>query len=91
MDDWFGAGIQPPPRWKQSIAVWLAFFPISLLFNAAFGDHLSHLPLLPRILLSTLILTPVMVCVFIPLITRALKGWLHNASSRANDWRSSAR
>ncbi|TWI58419.1 hypothetical protein IQ22_00123 [Pseudomonas duriflava] len=79
LDTWFATSRGTPPRWKQSIAVWLAFFPISLLFNALFGASLSSLTLLPRVLVSTLILTPIMVCLFIPLVTRLLSGWLNQA------------
>ncbi|MFF7705883.1 antibiotic biosynthesis monooxygenase [Pseudomonas sp. NPDC007930] len=79
---WFGNPGQPrPPRWKQSVAVWLAFFPVSLLFNFLFGGWLGEFGLLPRVLMSTLVLTPIMVCGFIPLSTRLLANWL-NAPAR---------
>ncbi|MBD1550840.1 antibiotic biosynthesis monooxygenase [Pseudomonas typographi] len=75
---WFGNPGQPrPPRWKQSVAVWLAFFPVSLSFNFLFGDWLGQFGLLPRVLISTLVLTPIMVCLFIPLATRLLANWLN--------------
>ncbi|MGL6070053.1 antibiotic biosynthesis monooxygenase [Craterilacuibacter sp.] len=73
LDSWFTV---PPPRWKQAVAVWLAFFPVSLLMNAVLGEWLAGLPLLPRVLLSTLALTPLMVCGLIPLVTRLLRRWL---------------
>jgi len=77
-EGWFGdSGPQRPPRWKQAVAIWLAFFPVSLMFNALLGHWLNELDLLPRILLSTLALTPIMVFVFIPLSTRLLHNWLH--------------
>lgn len=82
LDSWFGSGDKRPPRWKQSIAIWLAFFPVSLAFNAVFGDWLAPLPLVPRILVSTLALTPVMVYFFIPLSTRLLAPWLLAEKSR---------
>ena len=75
---WFGTSSQPrPPRWKQAVAIWLAFFPVSLAFNAVFGVWLNELELLPRILLSTAILTPIMVFIFIPIMTYLLARWLH--------------
>ncbi|WP_407315108.1 antibiotic biosynthesis monooxygenase [Pseudomonas sp. nanlin1] len=78
IDGWFGdTGQQRPPRWKQSVAIWLAFFPVSLAFNFLFGPWLAELTLLPRIALSTLVLTPLMVFFFIPLSTRWLHNWLH--------------
>ncbi|MCL6263554.1 hypothetical protein [Craterilacuibacter sp. RT1T] len=77
LDGWF---VSPPPRWKQAVAVWLAFFPVSLLVNAVLGDWLASLVLPLRVLLSTLLLTPLMVCVVIPWVTRLLAGWLQPAS-----------
>ncbi|MFD2642099.1 antibiotic biosynthesis monooxygenase [Pseudomonas japonica] len=78
IEGWFGNdAAQRPPRWKQAVAIWLAFFPVSLAFNLLFGHWLAELSLLPRILLSTLGLTPLMVYLFIPLSTRCLAGWLN--------------
>jgi antibiotic biosynthesis monooxygenase (ABM) superfamily enzyme len=84
MDGWFAAAssateVPRPPRWKQAVAIWLAFFPVSLAFNLCFGPWLSELALAPRILISTLALTPLMVFVFIPLVTRLLAPWLNAA------------
>ncbi|HCJ30292.1 MAG TPA: antibiotic biosynthesis monooxygenase [Pseudomonas sp.] len=77
IDTWFGGNDNaPPPRWKQSVAIWLAFFPVSLLFNLLFGGILGELSLVTRILLTTLALTPLMTCLFIPLSTRLLASWL---------------
>ncbi|WP_397449741.1 antibiotic biosynthesis monooxygenase [Pseudomonas sp. NA-150] len=79
IDGWFGAAGHRPPRWKQAVAIWLAFFPVSLLFNFLLGPLLSELNLLTRVLLSTLALTPLMVFLFIPLSTHLLAAWLHSA------------
>lgn len=84
MDGWFTTpGPRTPPRWKQAIAIWLAFFPVSLMFQVLFGEALAGLPLVPRVLASTLMLTPVMVFVFIPLSTRLLAPWLQAEPGRA--------
>lgn len=76
LDTWFGKAELRPPRWKQSVAIWLAFFPVSLAFNLLFGGWLGDLPLALRIFLSTLALTPLMTYWFIPLSTRLLAPWL---------------
>ncbi|WP_313089010.1 antibiotic biosynthesis monooxygenase [Pseudomonas sp.] len=82
IDTWFGASAAvAPPRWKQSVAIWLAFFPVSLLFNTLFGDALAGLGLPMRILVSTLALTPLMTYLFIPLSTRLLAPWLQAEGS----------
>ncbi|XKE44451.1 antibiotic biosynthesis monooxygenase [Halomonas organivorans] len=82
LDRWFQeAGTPTPPRWKQAIAIWLAFFPVSLAFQGLFGDVLAGLPLIPRVLASTLMLTPVMVFGFIPLSMRLLGPWLRGETT----------
>lgn len=89
IDDWFGTNtVRKPPRWKQAVAIWLAFFPVSLAFNLLFGNWLTALDLVPRVLLSTLALTPVMVYLFIPLSTRLLASWLHASPATAGALRS---
>ncbi|WP_028239028.1 antibiotic biosynthesis monooxygenase [Stutzerimonas azotifigens] len=87
IDGWFGSGERRPPRWKQSVAIWLAFFPVSLSFNALFGDALDRLPLVAAVLLSTLVLTPLMAYLFIPLSTRLLTPWLQQPGTTRWRWR----
>jgi len=82
IEGWFGAVGQRPPRWKQAVAIWLAFFPVSLLFNFVVGPLLSDMSLLPRVFISTLCLTPLMVYCFIPLSTRLLANWLSHTPVR---------
>ena len=82
MEGWFGAVGQRPPRWKQAVAIWLAFFPVSLLFNFGLEPLLAELGLFSRVLVSTLALTPLMVYLFIPLSTHLLAGWLNPAPPR---------
>ncbi|MFO7648860.1 antibiotic biosynthesis monooxygenase, partial [Halomonas campaniensis] len=82
LDGWFqDATGRTPPRWKQAIAIWLAFFPVSLMFQWLFGGLLAGLPLVPRVLVGTLALTPVMVFLFIPLSMRLLGPWLRGEVS----------
>ena len=82
IEGWFGAAGQRPPRWKQAVVIWLAFFPVSLLFNFILGPLLSDMGLLSRVFISTLCLTPLMVYFFIPLSTRLLAGWLNTTPQR---------
>ncbi|MNP38360.1 hypothetical protein D3C76_1318680 [compost metagenome] len=55
---------------------------MSLLFNFVLGPLLGEMTLLPRVLISTLCLTPLMVYFFIPLSTRLLANWLNSAPTR---------
>jgi antibiotic biosynthesis monooxygenase (ABM) superfamily enzyme len=52
------------------------------LFNFVLGPLLGEMSLLPRVLISTLCLTPLMVYLFIPLSTRLLANWLHSTPAR---------
>lgn len=65
----------PPPRWKQAIVIWSAFFPLSLLLNVVATEYLS-LDLVLRTLVVTLVSTPLMVYVLLPFITARAKRWL---------------
>ncbi|MBM7493688.1 MULTISPECIES: antibiotic biosynthesis monooxygenase [Micromonospora] len=66
-----------PPRWKQAVTIWLAFFPLSLSATLLTSHFLAAVPLAARVLLMTLCLTPLMTYLVLPRITRALHWWLH--------------
>ncbi|WP_433131883.1 antibiotic biosynthesis monooxygenase [Micromonospora sp. CA-240977] len=70
-------GPASPPRWKQAVTIWLAFFPLSLSATLLTSHFLAAVPLAARVLLMTLCLTPLMTYLVLPRITRALHGWLH--------------
>ncbi|MFI6780366.1 antibiotic biosynthesis monooxygenase [Micromonospora sp. NPDC050276] len=71
------AGPASPPRWKQAVTIWLAFFPLSLTATLLTSHFLDAVPLAARVLLMTLCLTPLMTYLVLPRITRALHWWLH--------------
>jgi uncharacterized protein len=73
-----------PPRWKQAVMIWFAFFPLSLLISYLLGVWAPDVALVPRVLLSTLLMTPVMTYVVLPQLTRRLEWWLHG---RPAPWR----
>ncbi|MCD0502437.1 antibiotic biosynthesis monooxygenase [Bordetella petrii] len=80
MDAWFGPPRSAPPRWKQAVSIWLAYFPMLLLFSALLNDQLSAMPLFWRVLVTTACMTPVLSFICIPVITRLLRGWLQPAA-----------
>src|SRR5690606_27899581 len=75
LDAWFGSANRQPPRWKQSVAIWLAFFPVSLACDLLFGHWLGVLRLVSRVPLSTLAPPPLMTYLFCPLSARLLEPW----------------
>ncbi len=71
------AGPPAPPVWKQAVVIWLAFFPLSLVITWLTGRFLPDVPLVPRVLGSTVVMTPIMTYLVLPRMTRALGWWLH--------------
>ena len=72
-----------PPRWKQAVSIWLGFFPVNLAFAllvAAFVPAWEGVPLALRVLVTTLVLTPIMTYWVLPWVTRMLRGWLAPAA-----------
>lgn len=72
-----------PPRWKQMVAIFIAFFPLSLLANALLGLVDGAWPLWLRVLVLVCCVTPVMTYLGLPLSTRALRPWLQRSARRA--------
>jgi antibiotic biosynthesis monooxygenase (ABM) superfamily enzyme len=67
-----------PPRWKQAVTIWLGFFPTNLLASWLLGfvPGFTGWPLIARVLLATVLLTPVMTYAVLPWVTRTLRPWL---------------
>jgi len=66
-----------PARWKQAVMIWVAFFPLSLAMSFLLASVAPALPIVPRVLLTTLVMTPLMTYVVLPQLTRRLDRWLH--------------
>lgn len=65
-----------PPRWRQAVTIWLAFFPLNLLATWLLAPVVTGWPLVLRVLLTTVLLTPVMTYVGLPLMTRVMRPFL---------------
>ncbi|MBN9607146.1 MAG: antibiotic biosynthesis monooxygenase [Actinomycetales bacterium] len=66
-----------PPRWKQMVAIFLVFYPLSLAANAVLGWLIPDWPLWLRVLTAVVVVTPIMTYLALPLVTRALRPWLN--------------
>lgn len=42
------AGPNAPPRWKQALLIWMAFFPVNLLATLTLGALIVHWPVVLR-------------------------------------------
>ena len=71
-----------PPRWKQAVVIWVAFFPTNVLFTWLLTPVIGHWPLVLRVLASTLLLTPLMTYLVLPQVTRLLQPWLSGRRAR---------
>ncbi|SEQ56807.1 antibiotic biosynthesis monooxygenase [Microlunatus flavus] len=73
-----GSGRAVPPRWKQAVSIWLGFFPTNLVFTLLVSllPAWGGVPLALRVLITTVVLTPVMTYLVLPLVTARLRPWL---------------
>ena len=74
----------PPPRWKQASVIFLVFFPLSLLVNWITRHLIPDWPLVLRVFVTIVVMTPVMTYVALPWITRRMEWWLQG---RPAPWR----
>ena len=65
-----------PPRWKQMIAIFLVFYPLSLATNWALSGFTHDWALPLRVLLLVVIVSPIMTYLALPFVTRVLRPWL---------------
>jgi antibiotic biosynthesis monooxygenase (ABM) superfamily enzyme len=65
-----------PPRWKQATVIWLAFFPLSLALSVLLGLTGLDLNVVVRVLLTTLVATPIMTYGLLPWMTKRFEWWL---------------
>ena len=73
-----------PPRWKQAVMIWTAFFPLSLVIGLLLARFAPGLSILPRVLVTTVVMTPVMTYLVLPQLTALLGWWLQG---RPPPWR----
>jgi antibiotic biosynthesis monooxygenase (ABM) superfamily enzyme len=81
IETWFTlpgkAAIVPPPRWKQLIATLVGAYPLVVLLSAYVLPKLVRWPLLLRSLALPVVLLTLMTYLIMPLVTKALRGWLY--------------
>lgn len=69
--------VAPPPRWKQSVSIFLPFLPLSLVMNYLLSWLVPDWPIWARVCLSIVLMTPLMTYLLLPASTRVLSPWLH--------------
>lgn len=72
-----------PPKWKMFVVVSLGLYPLVALSAAFVAPLLGFVPLLPRLVITTLITVALMTWAVMPLLTWALRTWLTAAPAEA--------
>ena len=65
----------PPPRWKQMVVIFFAFFPTSLALTYLLAAPTDGWPAWARVLLTCAFAIPWMTYVFLPFVTRLFHPW----------------
>ncbi len=78
---WFtpagGTAQKPPPRWKVAVVTWLGIFPTVFVLFLTVAPLLASWPLLPRVMVITLLVVVLMTWVVAPRLTTWLKPFLY--------------
>jgi len=81
LESWFtfpGEPLQRLPKWKMAIATFLGVFPVATILNLTIGPAIRSLPFLVANAVFNACIVALLTWVVMPLITRALHGWLHS-------------
>lgn len=79
-----GVPAAAPPRWKQAAAIFLVFYPLSVLSNLLAKHTIAGWVLPLRVLATVLVMTPIMTYLALPWITRRMEWFLQG---RPAPWR----
>ncbi len=78
LEAWFRSPQNPPPRWKMATATFLGVFPVATILNLTIGPAIRSLPFLVANAVFNACIVALLTWIAMPLITRALHGWLHS-------------
>ncbi len=71
------AALKPPPRWKVALVTWLGICPTVYVLFLVVAPFLADWPLLPRVMVITLLVVLLMTWVVAPRLTTWLKPFLY--------------
>jgi len=81
LESWFtfpGEPLQRLPKWKMAIATFLGVFPVATILNLTIGPAIRSLLFLVANAVFNACIVALLTWVVMPLMTRALHGWLHS-------------
>ncbi len=80
LESWFtlpGAALRPLPKWKMAVATFLGVFPVAMVLNLTLGPVIRSWNFMLSNAVFNAGVVSLLTWVVMPLITRALHGWLH--------------
>jgi len=80
LESWFtlpGAPLQPLPKWKMAISTYLGVLPVVMLLALTIGPLIGSWPFILNNIVFNACVVVILTWIVMPLITRALSGWLH--------------
>jgi antibiotic biosynthesis monooxygenase (ABM) superfamily enzyme len=83
LEAWFRSPHPPPLRWKMAVATFLGVFPVAMVLNVTLGPVIRSWPFVLRNAVFNLGVVSLLTWVVMPLVTRALQGWLHPQGATA--------
>ena len=76
LEAWFRSP-NPPPRWKMAIATFAGVFPTAAILSLTLGRVVRPWPFVFGSLVFNAAMVAALTWIVMPLVTRALHGWLH--------------
>ena len=77
LEAWFRSPQNPPPRWKMAVATFLGVFPVAMILNLTLGAAIRPWNFILGNAVFNGCVVLLLTWVVMPLIARALHGWLY--------------
>jgi uncharacterized protein len=85
LESWFtlpGAPLRAFPRWKMAVATFLGVFPVATVLALTLSPRIASWPFLLRTALFNACVVTLLTWLVMPIVTRALHGWLTKKKER---------
>lgn len=81
LETWFtlpgGEALVPPSKYKMTIIIWIAIFPLSILLNYSLKPIIGELHGIGQLAIISLIMVILMTYAVMPLMAKLFHRWLH--------------
>lgn len=87
LESWFtlpGAPLRALPKWKMAIATFLGVFPVVMLLSLTLGPMIASWHFILSNAVFNACVVALLTWIVMPVITRALHGWLHSNESKTS-------